>query len=101
MIVMPTSNAGKKASRTRIGPMIAETPVLRIKVRDAKSRDSGNTVLLKEFEGGVLIFAGANSSTELKSSPVRNLFLDEIEEYPSDVDGQGDPEELAEKRTDT
>lgn len=101
MIVLPTSNAAKKASRTRIGPMISESPTLREKVRDAKSRDSGNTVLLKEFDGGVLIFAGANSATELKSSPVRNLFLDEIEEYPADVDGQGDPEELAEKRTDT
>jgi phage terminase large subunit GpA-like protein len=101
MIVLPTSNAAKKASRTRVGPMIQETPVLREKVRDAKSRDSGNTILLKEFDGGVLILAGANSATELKSSPVRNLFLDEIEEYPADVDGQGDPEELAEKRTDT
>lgn len=101
MMVLPTSNAAKKGSRTRVGPMIAETPSLREKVRDAKSRDSGNTILLKEFDGGVLIFAGANSATELKSSPVRNLFLDEIEEYPPDVDGQGDPEELAEKRTDT
>lgn len=101
MIVLPTSNAAKKASRTRVGPMIQETPRLREKVRDAKSRDSGNTMLLKEFDGGVLIFAGANSATELKSSPVRNLFEDETEEYPADVDGQGDPEELAEKRTDT
>lgn len=101
MMVLPTSNAAKKGSRTRVGPMISETPNLREKVRDAKSRDSGNTILLKEFDGGVLIFAGANSATELKSSPVRNLFLDEIEEYPADVDGQGDPEELAEKRTDT
>ncbi len=101
MIVMPTSNTAKKASRTRIGPMIQETPCLREKVREAKSRDSGNTILLKEFDGGVLLMAGANSATELKSSPVRNLFLDETEEYPADVDGQGDPEELAEKRQDT
>jgi phage terminase large subunit GpA-like protein len=101
MVVMPTSNAAKKASKTRIAPMIADTPVLRDRVREAKSRDSGNTTLLKEFDGGILIFAGANSATELKSSPVRNLFLDELEEYPDDVDDQGDPEELAEKRTDT
>jgi phage terminase large subunit GpA-like protein len=101
MIVLPTSNAAKKTSKTRVGPMIADTPRLRGKVRDAKSRDSHNTTLLKEFDGGVLIFAGANSATELKSSPVGKLFLDEIEEYPSDVDGQGDPEELAEKRSDT
>lgn len=101
MIVLPTSNAAKKASKTRVAPMIADTPVLHGRVRDAKSRDSGNTTLLKEFDGGVLIFAGANSATELKSSPAGNIFLDEIEEYPDDVDGQGDPEELATKRADT
>jgi phage terminase large subunit GpA-like protein len=101
MLVLPTSNAAKKASKTRVGPMIADTKELAKRVREARSRDSGNTTLLKEFDGGVLIFAGANSATELKSSPVRNLMMDEIEEYPSDTDGQGDPEELAEKRTDT
>jgi len=101
MVVLPTSNAAKKASRTRIAPMIDETPSLRYKVSESKSRDSSNTVLMKEFDGGVLLLAGANSATELKSSPVRNLMLDETEEYPADVDGQGDPEELAEKRTDT
>lgn len=100
MMVLPTSNAAKKASRTRVGPMIQDMPCLREKVREAKSRDSGNTILLKEFDGGVLVLAGANSATELKSTPVRNLFLDEIEEYPDDVDGQGDPEDLAERRTD-
>lgn len=101
MIVLPTSSAAKKASKTRIAPMVADVPELRARVRDAKSRDSGNTTLLKEFDGGVLILAGANSATELKSSPVRNIFLDEIDEYPADVDGQGDPEELATKRSDT
>jgi len=43
MGVLPTSNAAKKASKTRVAPMIAETPVLRSLVRDHKSRDSGNT----------------------------------------------------------
>jgi len=101
MLVLPTSSTAKRASKTRLAPMIDDTPVLRGKINEAKSRDSGNTTMLKEFAGGVLILAGANSAAELKSSPVKNIFLDEIDEYPDDVDGQGDPEELAEKRTDT
>jgi phage terminase large subunit GpA-like protein len=101
MMVLPTSQAAKKASKTRIAPMIADTPVLRGRVREAKSRDSGNTTLLKEFDGGVLYFAGANSATDLKSSAAGNLFMDEIEEYPTDVDDQGDPEELATVRAST
>jgi phage terminase large subunit GpA-like protein len=101
MLVMPTSNTAKRISKTRIAPMIEGTPALREKIREAKSRDSGNTTLLKEFDGGQLTLAGANSAAELKSAPVRYLVEDEIDEYPLDVDGQGDPEELAEKRTDT
>lgn len=101
MIVWPTSNSAKKNSKTRLATMISDTPGLRGRVRDAKSRDSGNTTLLKEFDGGVIIVAGANSATELKSSPAGNILMDEIEEYPPDTDGQGDPEELAAKRSDT
>src|SRR5689334_16487161 len=33
--------------------------------------------------------------------PIRFLFMDEVDEYPGDVDGQGDPLALAEKRTAT
>ncbi|MCP6275090.1 phage terminase large subunit family protein, partial [Klebsiella pneumoniae] len=44
---------------------------------------------------------GANSAASLRSMPVRYLFLDEIDAYPLDVDGEGDPVALAEKRTST
>jgi phage terminase large subunit GpA-like protein len=58
-------------------------------------------MLVKEFEGGLLIITGANSGAGLRSMPIRNLFMDEVDEYPGDVDGQGDPVSLAEKRTTT
>jgi phage terminase large subunit GpA-like protein len=56
---------------------------------------------MKEFPGGHLVLAGANSAAELKSSPIRYLFEDEIDEYPDDLDGQGPADKLAEKRTTT
>jgi acetolactate synthase-1/2/3 large subunit len=49
----------------------------------------------------VLALVGANSGPGLRSMPVRYLFLDEIDAYPLDVDGEGDPVALAEKRTST
>jgi len=100
MMVMPTSNTGKRSSRTRLAKMIEATPNLKAKISDA-SRDKSNTASLKEFPGGILVIAGANSAAELKSTPVRYLFEDELDEYPDDVDGQGPADELAEKRTDT
>ena len=69
------------------------------KVREARSRDSGNTMTSKEFPGGIVILTGANSAAGLKSMPIRYLFCDEVDEYPGDVEGQGDPVVLAEKRT--
>jgi len=100
MMVLPTSNTGKRSSRTRLAKMIESTPSLRAKISDS-SRDKANSVTMKEFPGGVLAIAGANSAAELKSMPVRYLFEDEVDEYPDDVDGQGPADELAEKRTDT
>lgn len=101
MVVQPTTDMAKRFSRQRITPMLEETPALRRKVRDNRSRDDANTTLMKDFAGGVLVVSGANSAASLRSMPVRYLFLDEIDAYPLDVDGEGDPVALAEKRTST
>ena len=69
--------------------------VLRELVQRPRSRDSGNTVLSKEFPGGVLVMTGANSAVGLRSMPARYLFLDEVDAYPGDVEGEGDPVDLA------
>lgn len=101
MIVQPTIDLAKRYSRQRLAPMIEESPVLRRKVRENRSRDDANTTLLKEFAGGFMAVAGANSAAGLRSMPVRDLFLDEIDGYPMDVDGEGDPIGLAEARQTT
>ena len=99
--VMPTVETAKRNSKQRIAPMIEETPVLDALVEDPRRRDSGNTVLSKEFPGGLLIMTGANSAVGLRSVPMRYLFLDEVDGYPPDADGEGDPIELAIQRTRT
>ena len=99
--VQPTQDMSKRNSRTRIGPLIEECPRLREKVRDPRSRDSGNSLLQKEFNGGILVMTGSNSASGLRSMPVRFLFLDECDAFSGDVDGEGDPCALAEARTRT
>jgi phage terminase large subunit GpA-like protein len=49
----------------------------------------------------VLIMTGANSAVGLRSMPARYLFLDEVDAYPGDVEGEGDPILLAERRSAT
>src|SRR5262245_29416093 len=91
LLVQPTVELAKRYSKQRIDPLFEESDRLRNKVNPARSRDSGNTVLLKEFAGGVLVITGANSAVGLRSMPVRYLFLDEIDAYPGDVEMEGDP----------
>lgn len=99
--VQPTVDMAKRYSKQRIAPMIEESDSLRELVKDPRERDSGNTVLSKEFPGGVLVMTGANSAVGLRSMPARYVFLDEVDGYPGDVDGEGDPVALAEARTRT
>ena len=101
MAVWPTVEMAKRNSKQRIDPLIEESAILKDLIAPARSRDSGNTILAKEFRGGVLVMTGANSAVGLRSMPVRYLFLDEVDGYPVDVDGEGNAVALAEARTRT
>ena len=101
LIVNPTVETAKRTSKMRIDPAIENCPALKEKVSDPRSRDSGNTILMKEFPGGVLVMTGANSAVGLRSMPIRYLFLDEVDGYPDDAAGEGDPVNLAIQRTAT
>lgn len=101
MAVWPTVDMAKRNSKQRIDPLIEESAALSALISPARSRDSGNTILAKEFRGGVLVMTGANSAVGLRSMPVRYLFLDEVDGYPLDVEGEGDAISLAEARTRT
>ncbi len=99
MLVEPTIDLAKKLSKSKIQHAFDDVRSIRGKVKEARARDSGNTILMKEFAGGMMVFAGANSGVSLRFLPARFLFLDEIDAYPQDVDGEGHPVELAENRT--
>lgn len=101
LMVFPGTKLARRVSRNRIAPMLQETPVLRELVKEAKSRDAGNTILEKDFDGGSLTLATSNSVPDLKSAAIRYLIFEEVDEYERDVDDQGDPITIAEERTTT
>lgn len=98
LMVLPSVELGEAWSKDRLAPMIRDTPVLRGKIADARSRDSGNTVLHKRFPGGNLTISGANSPAGLASRPKRVILLDEVDKYPASAGKSGDPIKLAKKR---
>jgi len=96
----------KRMSRQRLEPAFEETPVIKAKIAPQRSRDASNSMFIKEFANGILLLTGSNSPAGLRSAPVRYLFMDEIDSYPSDAStsggvSEGDPCELAIKRTST
>lgn len=99
LCVWPSLDMVRRNSRTRIEPLIDGTPALRAKIAPARAKDPGNTVSQKEFTGGALVMTGANSATGLRSLPARYLVLDEVDAFPADADGEGDPVALAIQRT--
>ena len=101
LTVQPSHEMVERFSKQRLAAMIADTPPLRNRVRPARERDSGNTQTLKEYPGGCIILAGANSPASLRSMPARYVFLDEVDAYPGDIGGEGDPVSLAEARAST
>ena len=92
MMVQPTLQDSKDHSRERFMPTVRATPEVRRRMPKATSRDETNTWQTKQLPGGsTLYFAGANSARSLASKPLPFAACDEIDGYPHDVDGEGDP----------
>lgn len=105
LVVQPSVDpAGEAFSKERLAPMIRDVPELSSLVADPKSRDSGNTILLKQFDGGIIAIIGATVAMNLAARPIRIVLCDEIDKYPATAStaegkgGAGDPIALAESR---
>jgi phage terminase large subunit GpA-like protein len=102
LVLQPTLEMAQAFSKDRIAAgLIRSTPCLKGKVKDPRARDSGNTTLHKVFPGGALTMVGANSPSGLASRPIRLVLCDEIDRYPASAGAEGDPIQLARKRTAT
>jgi phage terminase large subunit GpA-like protein len=101
LLVQPTLDMAQAWSKDRLAPMLRDSPRLQDKVRDVRSRDAGNTILHKTFPGGHITMAGANSAASLASRPVRVVLCDEVDRYPVSAGTEGDPVNLASKRSTT
>ena len=99
MYVLPQLDMCKDFSKTRISTMVRDTPCLRNKITEDKSRDGKNNIMMKMFPGGYIKLAGSNSEASLRSAPLRVVLLDEVDAYPKSAGTGGDPSKLADGRT--
>lgn len=99
LVLQPTLSMAQTWSKDRLAPMLRDSPKLKDKVKDPRSKDANNTVLHKAFPGGHLTIVGSNSAAGLASRPIRIVLADEVDRY--ETTKEGDAISLATKRTAT
>lgn len=101
LLVQPTLEMAQAFSKDRLAPMLRDTPALKYKVKDPRSRDANNTTTHKVFTGGHISLVGSNSAAGLASRPIRVVLCDEVDRYPASAGSEGSPILLARKRSAT
>ena len=103
LMIMPTVEMADAMSKDRIQPMFRDSPRLADKIQDQKERhrDSSQTIRHMKFPGGHLTLVGANAPAGLASRPIRIILADEVDRYPVSAGTEGNPVDLAWRRTTT
>ena len=99
LVVQPTLSMAEDFSKGRLALTAAASPELAGLFGKPRSRDANNTILSKQYAGGQLDIAGANSPAGLASRPKRVVFYDEVDRYPEEAGNEGDPISIGEART--
>ncbi len=98
LVVLPTLELRDRSFNPRLAKMIDESPALAGIVSTAK-RDKANRGDLLEYGArSRVIKAGANSPDSLRSDHLPYVICDEVDAFPWDVGGEGDPMTLIENR---
>lgn len=99
MVCLPGEVSLNKWVAQKLGPMIDETPAVRAQLTSTASRDAANSRTMKDFAGGQLYIEHAGSPARLKSTTVRKLRVDELDEFAANLTGGDDPVEMLNGRT--
>lgn len=94
------SNDGELKSfvKTKFDPIMRANPKIKHRFGQG-SRSTGDTVSEKLYPGGFLKFIAANTEANMRSYSVAVMFADEIDTYPANVGGNGDPLDQLSNRT--
>jgi phage terminase large subunit GpA-like protein len=98
LVVLPTLELRDRSFNPRLSKMLDESPAL-AKLANSSQRSRVNRGDLLEYGARArLIKAGANSPDSLRSDHLPYVICDEVDAFPWDVGGEGDPMTLIENR---
>lgn len=99
MVALPAEVSRDKWVQQKLTPMIETTEAVRRALTSTNSREGANRREFKDFAGGQLYLEHAGSPARLKSTSVRTLVVDELDEFAANMQSGDDPVELLEGRT--
>lgn len=94
LIYQPTDDDAKRFCKQTIDPMLRDVAVL----SDLLSTDARHTLQAKSFLGSVLNIEGGKSANNYRSFTKDVLIFDELDAFEADIEGEGDPVSLGQKR---
>ncbi|MFS8432364.1 phage terminase large subunit family protein [Xanthomonas campestris pv. raphani] len=99
MYALPGEASMNKWIAQKLNPMIEVCPAVRRALSSTASRDSANQRTFKDFAGGQLYVEHMGSPQRLKSTTVKYLGVDEIDEAPQQLITGDDPVKMLDGRT--
>lgn len=101
LLVLDSMKQGVKMSSNRIRPFLRDICGINnpSNARNKNPDKSNSVVNLGLRSGANLFVASAKSASDSRSTPARYVLMDEIDAYPDDVGGEGDPILLFMQRT--
>lgn len=97
LVYHPTREMAKTFALQKFSPMVQNTPALKDLIGDLLVKKSRNTIQHKEFPGGRITIAGANSPVSVRQVSARILVVDDSAAFK--LTKEGDSRELAVQRT--
>lgn len=96
--IQASDDAADGFLKEKLAPAMEASKRVARKIAAATGKDR-STDRRKVFPGGFLLLSTASSANSFRQHSVRYQVRDDVDQYPEDVDGQGDALKLADSRT--
>lgn len=94
----PTIALAEQYTQLKLNPIIDSSPVIK-EVFEKNKKSNG--ISTKTYKGCTARYLGANSGNSFRMISAPYIFADEIDSYPFDVEGEGNPMKLIDSRMST
>lgn len=99
LFFQPRNEDAEDFTKTEVDTMLRDVPCMREVFPDVGKKSKNNTQTLKQFIGSALRIRGGRTAASYRRLSVDIVYYDELEAFLRDIEGEGSPLMLGDKRT--